>query len=201
MNATPGRERCPRCERPRSSCYCAQLHPVANCWPVWICQHPAESRHALGTARIAALGLEHSVMMPCPGAANPSLFPDSPITPALIYPGEAAKPIDELQAQTERPLLFLDATWRKSHRMLMESPWLQSLPRYALENRATSRYRIRRASRPDALSTLEAIVETLGVVEGDAQRYAPLLAVMDHLIDQQIAHMGTEVYARNYRKG
>lgn len=136
----------------------------------------------------------------CPDAAHPSLFPDSVAPPALIYPGEDAEPIAALQSQSVRPLLFLDATWRKSHRMLMESPWLQSLPRYALANQTTSRYRIRRASRPDALSTLEAIVETLGMVEGDVQRYASMLAVMDHLVDEQIAHMGREVYARNYRR-
>lgn len=200
MNGSSSRQRCPHCERPLPRCYCRQLPTLANRWPVWICQHPTESRHALGTARIAALGLEQCLLSPCPGPANPAMFPASSALPALIYPGEDALPIEALQTQDIRPLLFLDGTWRKAHRMLMESAWLQSLPRYSLHPSMPSRYRIRRAPRPDALSTLEAIVKTLGVLEGDEQRFAPLLSVMDHLVEEQITHMGKTVYQHNYRR-
>ncbi|MCP5344853.1 MAG: DTW domain-containing protein [Pseudomonadales bacterium] len=200
MGSTAKRKRCARCERPLAQCYCGQITTLPNRWPVWICQHPTEGRHALGTARIAALGLEQCLLSPCPEPANPAMFPASPGLPALIYPGEDALPIEALQTQPVRPLLFLDGTWRKAHRMLMESPWLQSLPRYRLQPSMPSRYRIRRAPRPDALSTLEAIVSTLGTLEGDEQRFAPLLSVMDHLLEEQIARMGEAVYRRNYRR-
>lgn len=183
------RKRCERCNRPVQLCYCALITPVENTWPVHILQHPLESRHALGTARIASLGL-----------ANCTLTQDSPHTDGavLIYPGKDALPLSALAGQSPRPLVFIDATWRKSRRMLLESPELAALPRYALDAPAPSRYRIRKEPAPDAQSTLEAIVLTLGLLEGAEDRYHPLLSVMDTLIEQQIKRMGQETFSRNY---
>tara|TARA_R100001377_G_scaffold82100_1_gene62134 strand:- start:3365 stop:3967 length:603 start_codon:yes stop_codon:yes gene_type:complete len=193
-------ERCERCQRPQALCYCARLSPIDNSWPIWILQHPAEARHALGTARIAALGLLDCALAlsQSPAAAHP--FPSTAHSPVLIYPGPSSLPLQELSLDPRRPLLFIDATWRKSRRMLMENPWLEALPRYALPTPPPSRYRIRREPKPEAISTLEAIVHCLGLLEGDATRYQPLLEQMDRLVDEQIAHMGEEVFARNYRR-
>lgn len=192
------RERCARCQRPRPSCYCAELHPIDNHWPVWILQHPQETRHALGTARIAALGLSRCILDECASPSDLHPFADSEHAPVLIYPGPECAPLQTLAKQSSRPLLFLDGSWRKSRRMLLESPWLQSLPRYALVAPPPSRYRIRREPDANAISTLEAIVHALGVVDGDAARYQTLLQLMDKIINEQIAHMGQEIYARNY---
>lgn len=193
-------ERCERCRRPQARCYCAQLSGQANAWPVWILQHPAEARHALGTARIAALGLRDCTLAvsALPDATHP--FATVEPSPVLIYPGPSSLPLHELALGPHRPLLFIDATWRKSRRMLMENPWLEALPRYALPSPPPSRYRIRREPNPEAISTLEAIVHCLNVLEGDSKRYQPLLEQMDRLVDEQIAHMGEEVFARNYRR-
>ena len=194
------RERCERCQRPVAQCYCAQLSALDNSWPVWIIQHPTEARHALGTARIAALGLRECTLSVSrqPDASHP--FAQAKLSPVLIYPSPISLPLDELVHAPCRPLIFIDATWRKSHRMLMENAWLAALPRYALHNPPPSRYRIRREPRPDAISTLEAIVHSLGVLEGERTRYRPLLEQMDRLVDEQIAHMSKEVLARNYQR-
>lgn len=192
------RERCARCQRPLPSCYCAELRPLDNHWPVWILQHPQEARHALGTARIAALGLRRCKLEEYTAPSDRHSFAGSELAPVLIYPGSDSAPLQTLAKQSPRPLLFLDGSWRKSRRMLLESPWLQALPRYALEAPPPSRYRIRREPDANAVSTLEAIVYSLGVVEGDAARYQPLLQLMDKIINEQIAHMGQEIYARNY---
>lgn len=194
------RARCERCQRPQALCYCARLSPVDNTWPVWILQHPAEARHALGTARIAALGLGDCTLE---SSESPELmhpFSSTTHSPVLIYPGPTSLPLQELAHEPRRPLLFIDATWRKSRRMLMENAWLEALPRYELPTPPPSRYRIRREPKPEAISTLEAIVHCLGLLEGDATRYQPLLEQMDRLVDEQIAHMGEEVFARNYRR-
>lgn len=194
------RERCERCHRPQTLCYCARLSPVDNAWPVWILQHPAEARHALGTARIAALGLKNSILKSSQPQELTQPFARTADSPVLIYPGPTSLPLQELAREPRRPLLFIDATWRKSRRMLMEHAWLEALPRYELPTPPPSRYRIRREPKPEAISTLEAIVHCLGLLEGDAKRYQPLLEQMDRLVDEQIAHMGEEVFARNYRR-
>lgn len=196
--SAPKRERCAQCQRPLPQCYCHLITTLANRWPVWIYQHPQESRHALGTARIAALGLTHCTLLSSAQPATAECFASAAVIPALIYPSADALPLAALSSGPVQPLLFLDATWRKSRRLLLESPWLQSLPRYALPATQPSRYRIRREPQPNALATLEAIVQALAIVEGDGSRYAPLLGVMDHIIEEQIAHMGQQRYARNY---
>ncbi len=193
-----GRRRCARCQRPVPQCFCARLTPVAHAWPVWIAQHPQEARHALGTARIAAVGLRTCHLALCAQEITPAAFPPHPHSPVLVYPREGAAPLETLPLDTPRPLLFLDGTWRKSTRMWHESPWLQSLPAYALHPMTPSRYRIRREPSANALSTLEAIVQALSTLEGEAHRFESMLAVMDQLIEEQIARMGPEVFARNY---
>lgn len=193
-------ERCERCRRPQALCYCAQLNPIDNAWPVWILQHPAEARHALGTARIAALVLRDCTLALSKQPDTTHAFASTEPAPVLIYPGPSSRSLQELAHDPHRPLLFIDATWRKSRRMLKENAWLEALPRYALPTPPPSRYRIRREPNSEAVSTLEAIVHCLGLLEGDANRYYPLLKQMDRLVDEQIAHMGEEVFARNYRR-
>lgn len=215
------RKRCERCNRPTQLCYCALITPIDNVWPVHILQHPLETRHALGTARIASLGLanctltlweracsrvlesSHSPLRgqgPLPQDARRFYRGQGPLpqNAVLIYPGEDARPLWALAGEPPRPLVFIDATWRKSRRMLFESPELAALPRYALDSPPPSRYRIRKEPAPDALSTLEAIVFTLEQLEEAEARYRPLLSVMDTLIEQQIQRMGRDTFARNY---
>jgi DTW domain-containing protein YfiP len=194
------RQRCAQCMRPLPSCYCKDLIALNNEWPVCILQDPQEQRHPLGTARIAQLGLQNCqlhVVTDGSEAFAASLFPHPP---ALIYPGKDSQALRELPAQPIQTLVFIDATWRKSRRLLLESEALQALPRYALTHTPPSRYRIRREPEPGALSTLEAIVWSLSWLERQQGKYEPLLKVMDKLVDEQISHMGPETYARNYQR-
>lgn len=187
------RQRCERCERPQALCYCSQIQTIDNLWPVHILQHPLESRHALGTARIAHLGLSR-----CTLTKSEHFSAVAPANFALIYPGDDSLPLSTLQDQSPRPLLFLDATWRKSRRMLFESPILAALPRYALESPPPSRYLIRREPTANTLSTLEAIVYTLTRLEHDHDKYLPLLQIMDGLIERHIDFMGQDIFVKNY---
>ena len=86
-----------------------------------------------------------------------------------------------------RPIV-LDATWRKSRKMLHLNPLLQHLPRLALRDTPASRYLIRKAQRPDQLSTLEATCMALAQIEGDGERFTPLLAAFDGFVAQQLAY-------------
>lgn len=215
------RKRCEHCARPQAYCYCAQIPIIENLWPVYILQHPQESRNALGTARIARLGLAKCTLTMWERARSRmtenffetnreqgSLLQDSrktnrvqstlPQEAVLIYPGDNALPLSALAGQSPRPLIFLDATWRKSRRMLFESPELCALPRHALDSPPPSRYRIRKEPAAHTVSTLEAVAHTLARLENATTRYEPLLRVMDTLIEQQIQRMGRDTFAKNY---
>ena len=84
---------------------------------------------------------------------------------------------------------MLDATWRKSLRMLIASPGLQTLPRLSLQHLPASRYRIRKARQAHQLSTLEACCQALGELEGEPARYEPLLAAFDGFVEEQARWM------------
>ena len=82
-------------------------------------------------------------------------------------------------------LVVIDATWRKSLRMLLEHPDLAALPRVALGEPAPTRYRqIRAARRPDQVSTLEATVHALAMLEGAAFDPEPLLDAFGTFVAQ-----------------
>lgn len=174
-------------------------------WPVLILQESRELRHPLGTARMAAMSLENSELQTI--SLNPENRDEAcriinnllARKPVLIYPGQQAQPVSDLRdGAAHRPLLFIDASWRKSRRLLHEFPALAALPGYQLTDLADSRYRIRREPTVGAVSTLEAITATLGVLEQDPLKFRPLLRAMDWMVDQQITHMGEDVYASNY---
>jgi len=57
--------------------------------------------------------------------------------------------------------------------------------------RAPSRYRIRREPQPDYVSTLEAIVEALQILEPDTAGLPALGAAFDRMIDRQIEQIGS----------
>jgi DTW domain-containing protein len=125
-------------------------------------------------------------------AALQALMPE-PRTTVLLYPpthyeGHAAPALlDTVQLSdvSNVRLVVLDATWRKSRKMLHQSPALQRLPRLALEEVPVPRYAIRKAHKPGQLSTLEATCAALAQLEGDAARWQPLLAAFDAFVAQQ----------------
>jgi len=172
-----------------SVCYCHLIKRQDNHWPVEIVQHSRESRHAIGTSRIAELSL--SSINVSEARDNKPFMPD-PVQSArwenavLIYPGTDSQDIRELADQAPRPFVFIDGTWRKSKAILLGSPFLQSLPRYSFQPGQQPRYRIRKAAQPDFYSTLEAIVEVLNSVEAAPANYSQLLDVMDWMIEQQL---------------
>lgn len=197
------REQCPRCQRPQAQCLCALIPQLASRTRVLILQHPEEARHALNTARLAALGLLNSELRCAEQFADlPELLGDQRRHSCLLFPGEQALPVAEFARQNaDRPLQLVvpDGTWRKARKLLYCNPLLAQLPRVTLANPAESRYRLRKAPMPQALSTIEAITQALDELEG-AGRFAQLLRPFEALIEGQIKAMGAVTYQRNHLK-
>ena len=175
-----------------------------------ILQHPLEVDHPKGSARLLHLSLPHSRMLTgevfadaallaapfeAPGAAadaprhNILLYPDMPQDRALGVPAPPALPAGWLREPSRLRLIVLDGTWRKSRKMLYLSPPLQALPRLSLQGLPPSRYSIREAHRPDQLSTLEATCAALAQLEGDAEKFEPLLTAFDGFVAQQLGYL------------
>lgn len=190
------RPQCARCLRPQRHCLCPLIPSLASRTSVLILQHPSESGHALNTARLAALGLVNAQLRI--GEVFDDLAIDDGLDSYLLFPGDQALSLEELRERSEPCRLIVpDGTWRKARKLLHLNPRLASLPRVALPEGLVSRYRLRKAPLPGALSTLEALVAALNGLEGSA-RFDALLRPFEALIDGQIEAMGADVFQRNH---
>lgn len=190
------RRQCERCSRPQGHCLCALIPSLVSRTRVLILQHPQESAHALNTARLAALGLSSAQLRV--GERFEALPELDAENAWLLFPGEQAISLEDL-AQRPQPvqLVVPDGTWRKARKLLHLNPQLAALPRVTLPPGLVSRYRLRKAPMPGALSTLEAIVTALNALEGEG-RFNDLLRPFEALIEGQIAAMGDETYRRHH---
>ena len=186
---------CSRCQRPLAHCLCELIPALDSRTRLLILQHPSEAGHALNTARLAALGLRNA-QLKIAERFEEDVDADRPSY--LLFPGEDALPVSSLaDAGSSLRLSVPDGTWRKARKLLHVNPWLAALPRGELPGGLTSRYRLRKAPMPGALSTIEAIVAALDILESP-RRYDELLRPFEALIEGQISAMGPEVFQRNH---
>jgi DTW domain-containing protein YfiP len=179
---------CDACLRPQFNCICALVVPIKQTTDVLILQHPLEVHHAKNTARLLHLSLPGSRLVvgeTFSEAQLQALLPAShyvvllyPPTPSDQNTHAAPKPLDaaRLTLASQVTLVVLDATWRKSRKMLHTSPKLQHLPRLALNDLPASGYTVRKAHKEGQLSTLEATCAALAQLEGDDEKFVPLQA-------------------------
>lgn len=199
MTEPARRAGCAICLRPQSACICQWITPVAHQAEVLILQHPLEVDHAKNTGRLLHLSLPRSRMLTgetFEEAGLRAVMEETPAYTVLLYPptpqdAEApALDVERLKDPARVRLVVLDATWRKSRKMLHLNPLLRRLPRLSLDEAPASNYLIRKAHKVGQLSTLEAVCSALGRLEGDRGRYRPLLRAFEGFVVQQMGYVG-----------
>ena len=178
-----------------------------------VLQHPLEVFNPKGSARLLCLSLAYSQLAvgekfsetdlqaliteplssqkraPLTPKRTLLLYPDTPADlnlPVLVAPAL----VPEYLTDPDRlRLIVLDGTWRKSRKMLYLNPLLQRLPRLVLSDTGGSNYQIRKAHKPDQLSTLEATCAALAQINGGAEPLQPLLSAFDGFVAQQMARL------------
>jgi DTW domain-containing protein YfiP len=176
------------------------ISPTANQIEILILQHPDEAPNAKNTAGLLHLSLKNSQLEigeTFDNEALDSLLHKGEKQPFLLYPETIEA--KALGLKTPLPLtisdfspnqlrlVVIDATWRKSRKMVYLNPALQCLPRYTLTETPASIYKIRKAHSENQLSTLEASCYALQQLEQRQADYAPLLAAMSMFVEQQIS--------------
>ncbi len=183
---------CSKCARPASVCWCAHLPSIDTRTPILVLQHPREERVAIGTARMASLCLPNAklvVGVHLDDDPNVVAALGDPARPAvLLWPGPDALDLAVAPPPGPVTLVVVDGTWSLAKKLVRVNPRIAALPRYALTPSEPSQYRIRREPRAECLSTIEAIHEALGTLEGDVSRFRPMLAPFRAMIDAQIDH-------------
>lgn len=191
---------CDRCRRPTSVCYCAALPRLETTTRVVILQHPRERDMPIGTARMASLCLPDATLhVGIRWSDSAPFLRDSARPPILLYPGAGARDILRDPPGGPVTLVVVDGTWSQAKTVVRDNPILQALPRYAFATPEPSQYRIRREPRAEYVSTIEALMHVLGVLERDPDRFRALLDPLHAMVDAQLACQARSPRRLSYR--
>lgn len=199
------RARCPQCNRALVACFCHTISQIDNELPVIILQHTGEVKHAKGTAKIVELSLNNiDVFVGEDYTDNEELLTKLAAKKSLLlYPQDDAILPQQLAQQvsendtlklSDYQLVVIDGSWKKAFKILQLNPFLSDLPAIGIDAVNESDYRIRKSSRSDSLSTLEAIHAVLTAVEGE--KFEGLLTSFKAMVDFQIQSMPQDVQER-----
>jgi DTW domain-containing protein YfiP len=197
------RELCSRCRRPTSVCYCAALPQLETRTRVVILQHSRERDMPIGTARMASLaiaGASLRVGMQWTAENLADALGDPARPPVLLAPGPDARDILTEPPAGPVTLIVVDGTWSQARSLIRRNPILQTLPRYAFATPEPSQYRIRKEPRPEYVSTIEALMHVLGVLEGDPVRVRALLDPLRAMVDRQLDCQASAPKRTSYRR-
>lgn len=145
-----------------------------------VIRHEREGWKSTGTARIAGLALPKLRLIEYREDAQPALAELPSVTPAhLLFPGEGAATL----ASGVTRLILLDGTWRQTRKMFGKLPPLHGLPKVALPPGPSKVLRLRDSTFEEGRSTLEAIAESVALLEG-AEVAAPLFSLHDDYVQR-----------------
>ena len=198
---------CARCRRPAISCYCGLLEPFESVPRFVILSQPRETKHRLGTGRMAHLSLTNScwfegvdfsqhlqVNREIASRAN---------APMLLFPSRQAVNLSKLTLMERKqltvgprmPMVFvLDGTWKSVRKMLRLSDNLRRLPTICFQPSMPSAYGFRREPRPECYSTIEAIHQVIELfsradsAEAAARQHDGLLKPFHFMVARQLAY-------------
>jgi DTW domain-containing protein len=189
----PRRATCAVCERPQAACICAAVERVESPVELLILMHPLEVAQAKNSGRLLHLCVAGSRIVVGEVFDGPELdamLHEGGRQPVLLYPAAPEVPpaaCAMLADPARVRLVVIDATWRKSRKMLYMNPSLAALPRMALADVPESAYRIRKAHAPHQLSSFEAAAHALQQLTGDSATCSRLLAAFERFVVQQAA--------------
>ncbi|MEM8678985.1 MAG: tRNA-uridine aminocarboxypropyltransferase [Planctomycetota bacterium] len=182
------RQTCFACGRPRATCHCDEIVRVENQTPVLLLQHRRERRHPFNSARLlerALTQIETRIGYAPDFAGSPLPFQPGA---ALLYPSQNAPLLTDPSVPRPAQLVIVDGTWHHAKALLRDVPALRGLPRFRLAPSEPGRYRIRREPSPDSMSTLEATVQALRLLEPATPGLDRLLKAFDVMVQRQLVH-------------
>lgn len=185
--------RCPGCGLPPRSCACALMPRVAVSTPIAVVQHVRERPKPTNTGRLLSLMVDGIRMLPCgmrEPAFDPSPLADPSIEWFLLYPREGAPVLDPGRAPASgrrAGFVLLDGSWRQCSHMSRRLPTIADLPCVVLPPGSPSFWTVRAQHDERGRSTLEAALDVIRLLEGEAavapvrRAFAEITARMLHL--------------------
>jgi DTW domain-containing protein YfiP len=152
-------------------CICALLPRLETRTRLVLFIHHSEERKPTNTGRLAADCIANSevIVLGVPHRPPAAFACSDGSRPLFLFPDKGATPLDELAPSSQPVTLIVpDGNWRRARRVRTRVPGLPEIARVSLPPGLPSSYRLRAASHPDGLATMEAIARALGILEGPA---------------------------------
>jgi DTW domain-containing protein YfiP len=182
------RDFCYKCWRVQTLCLCEYIKPIRSNTEIVILQHPNEKKMPYNTARLAHLCLDNSQLINgidfSLNKAFLDLIPEDLSEIGILFPSENAKELSD--APPLKKLVVIDGTWSEARKILFNNPILKTLPQYQFTPEKPSNYRIRKEPLPNYISSIEAIVQSLRILEKDDSKFQHLLDIFDRMVDRQV---------------
>ncbi|MFA6235833.1 MAG: tRNA-uridine aminocarboxypropyltransferase [Bacteriovorax sp.] len=192
---------CPDCGFIISRCLCSTLRSIDNKTHLIILQHPSETTHALNTVALMKKSFLNITLITGEDFSDNqtlnNLISTHKKSLALLYPTEKSEPMEDRHAGQITHLILIDGTWKKAHKMYSLSKNLHCLTGLKLEISQPTQYKIRSSQLAHSLSTLEASICALAILEKNLDSKA-LMDSFNKMIEFQIEKMGPEVFEKNY---
>ncbi len=193
------RHYCPTCCYPINACLCSHVQQIKPQTQLLVLQHPAEVEHKKNSVRVLSLVIPNTQVYVGESEADFASLREQlsrcqcPVY--LVYPSERSASVESQSICADCVLLLIDGTWRKAFKILQLNPWLTQFPAVHLAEGYTSRYKIRKSSRSDSLSTLEACAYMLKALD-EGLDVNPLLVAFDAMVAMRLQSMPAEVRLR-----
>ncbi|MCE2572543.1 tRNA-uridine aminocarboxypropyltransferase [Motilimonas eburnea] len=188
---------CVRCNKAQVACICQLITTINNQYKLLILQHPSEANKAVGSARILSLSLTNSELI-CSETLPLTYLEAAPTY--LLYPStEPVVSARSGQFGSNSQFILLDGSWKKAFRLLQLNPALQQLPKVGIEVKQPSQYRIRKSTKSQGVSSVEAGFYLMSQLEGSESKFTSLLSAFDAMIDFQLQQMPPSVRRERYK--
>lgn len=180
-------------------CLCSTLKPIINATHLIILQHPSEVNHALNTVALMNKSFQNiTVITGEDFSKNETLnYLIAEKKPALLFPTAQSSVLKSSAEIKIDSLILIDGTWKKARKIFLLSKNLHSLPALRLETEQKSQYLIRSSKKENSLSTLEASLCALVILEQELNTTS-LQESFQKMIQFQIEKMGLEKFKKNY---
>ena len=183
--------RCPGCWLLVDACLCDLVPRVQTRTRVLVVLHHAETQKPSNTGRLALRCLPNSGAVIRGAPDQPPAVPTwaEHGDPVILFPHPDARPLADF-CGGPRPVTLIvpDGTWRQAQRVRRRVAGLGEVPCAFVTRDAPSEYRLRRTPDERRLSTMEAIAESLGLLEGakGAAVRGLLLRIFQVMVDRSL---------------
>lgn len=186
--------RCPRCKIHKTLCFCDAIHEVKTKTRISIIMHHRETYLTSNTANLARLVLPNCEISLRGLPGNPfsvdALKLNELETPLYLFPHEDAVELTpeflEKNADKNFHLIVPDGSWSQAVKFYRREAGLSEIQCVKLPPGGPGRYKLRKSSDENRLSTYEAISRALGILEQSHELQNEMEVIFDTMVARVI---------------